>query len=124
MYTPSNLWLGGAEGLRPQPAASNASATRATTRKTRPAIFIHSHLALSTRRGRSTASPPPQPLLYDTEACSSVLVSVNTGLGFAVPPAIGQAGTLYTARSEEHTSELQSHHDLVCRLLLEKKKKT
>src|SRR5437588_7541708 len=29
-----------------------------------------------------------------------------------------------TARSEEHTSELQSHSDLVCRLLLEKKKKT
>ena len=27
-------------------------------------------------------------------------------------------------RSEEHTSELQSHHDLVCRLLLEKKKKS
>src|SRR5437773_7877819 len=27
------------------------------------------------------------------------------------------------ARSEEHTSELQSHHDLVCRLLLEKKKR-
>ena len=25
-------------------------------------------------------------------------------------------------RSEEHTSELQSHSDLVCRLLLEKKK--
>src|SRR5438034_7416967 len=29
-----------------------------------------------------------------------------------------------SARSEEHTSELQSHSDLVCRLLLEKKKKT
>src|SRR5438132_3655558 len=28
-----------------------------------------------------------------------------------------------TLRSEEHTSELQSHSDLVCRLLLEKKKK-
>src|SRR5438034_8434100 len=28
-----------------------------------------------------------------------------------------------TTRSEEHTSELQSHSDLVCRLLLEKKKK-
>src|SRR5436190_9659494 len=28
-----------------------------------------------------------------------------------------------TRRSEEHTSELQSHSDLVCRLLLEKKKK-
>src|SRR5690242_21349460 len=27
-------------------------------------------------------------------------------------------------RSEEHTSELQSHVNLVCRLLLEKKKKT
>src|SRR5690349_23293325 len=31
---------------------------------------------------------------------------------------LGQAG-----RSEEHTSELQSRRDLVCRLLLEKKKK-
>ena len=28
----------------------------------------------------------------------------------------------YLTRSEEHTSELQSHSDLVCRLLLEKKK--
>src|SRR5438034_2694214 len=32
----------------------------------------------------------------------------------------GPSGPL---RSEEHTSELQSHSDLVCRLLLEKKKK-
>src|SRR5438034_7555074 len=30
---------------------------------------------------------------------------------------------LRVERSEEHTSELQSHSDLVCRLLLEKKKK-
>src|SRR5947207_11672481 len=30
---------------------------------------------------------------------------------------------LLAGRSEEHTSELQSHSDLVCRLLLEKKKK-
>src|SRR5260370_9650806 len=29
-----------------------------------------------------------------------------------------------TSRSEEHTSELQSHLNLVCRLLLEKKKNT
>src|SRR5215204_7497828 len=29
---------------------------------------------------------------------------------------------LWAVRSEEHTSELQSHSDLVCRLLLEKKK--
>src|SRR5438034_8361154 len=31
--------------------------------------------------------------------------------------------TPVSMRSEEHTSELQSHSDLVCRLLLEKKKK-
>src|SRR5260221_3631620 len=30
--------------------------------------------------------------------------------------------TMLMERSEEHTSELQSHSDLVCRLLLEKKK--
>src|SRR5438034_6836508 len=36
----------------------------------------------------------------------------------------GSIGASYvTGRSEEHTSELQSHSDLVCRLLLEKKKK-
>src|SRR5260221_8012409 len=29
-----------------------------------------------------------------------------------------------STRSEEHTSELQSHSDIVCRLLLEKKKTT
>src|SRR5207237_10834695 len=32
-------------------------------------------------------------------------------------------GTPVRSRSEEHTSELQSHLNLVCRLLLEKKKK-
>src|SRR5260221_3895197 len=32
------------------------------------------------------------------------------------------AFVLIVLRSEEHTSELQSHSDLVCRLLLEKKK--
>src|SRR5688572_32060580 len=32
-------------------------------------------------------------------------------------------GTKRQARSEEHTSELQSQSNLVCRLLLEKKKK-
>src|SRR5437773_6148449 len=31
-------------------------------------------------------------------------------------------GEVLGKRSEEHTSELQSHHDLVCRLLLEKEK--
>src|SRR5438034_2222058 len=35
----------------------------------------------------------------------------------------GTRGSIRSPRSEEHTSELQSHSDLVCRLLLEKKKK-
>src|SRR5438034_10249827 len=36
---------------------------------------------------------------------------------------LSQSSSLYhRKRSEEHTSELQSHSDLVCRLLLEKKK--
>src|SRR2546430_13706911 len=39
--------------------------------------------------------------------------------------AAGNASaTQASARSEEHTSELQSQSNLVCRLLLEKKKKT
>src|SRR5260221_8316940 len=37
--------------------------------------------------------------------------------GGAISPALA-----VSCRSEEHTSELQSHSDLVCRLLLEKKK--
>src|SRR2546427_243583 len=36
--------------------------------------------------------------------------------------AIEPGGSLATVRSEEHTSELQSQSNLVCRLLLEKKK--
>src|SRR5438034_7407634 len=35
--------------------------------------------------------------------------------------AVVDAASAPTRRSEEHTSELQSHSDLVCRLLLEKK---
>src|SRR5690606_40417346 len=37
-------------------------------------------------------------------------------------PRIASAGCAGDARSEEHTSELQSRENLVCRLLLEKKK--
>ena len=44
---------------------------------------------------------------------SYLTLSLVTNLGF-----LG----LFKYRSEEHTSELQSHSDLVCRLLLEKKK--
>src|SRR5690349_22607048 len=45
-----------------------------------------------------------------------VLVDVNDRV------AAGQALAEIDPRSEEHTSELQSRRDLVCRLLLEKKK--
>src|SRR5438477_3704322 len=38
--------------------------------------------------------------------------------------ALAGAEVVYVKRSEEHTSELQSHVNLVCRLLLEKKKTT
>ena len=56
--------------------------------------------------------------------------SLFHNIGTAVANAANKAGlntTIQPAtspnqfiRSEEHTSELQSHHDLVCRLLLEK----
>src|SRR5437773_7661837 len=55
-------------------------------------------------------------------------VTPLSGSGAALDTAkiaqiVGHTGEQSGARSEEHTSELQSHHDLVCRLLLEKKKK-
>src|SRR2546427_1206685 len=42
----------------------------------------------------------------------------------AAPGDRGRREPRQPARSEEHTSELQSQSNLVCRLLLEKKKKT
>src|SRR2546421_10946778 len=62
--------------------------------------------------------------LHDALPISRILV-VQRGRGILVacPFAIGtcrRRGSLF--RSEEHTSELQSRSDLVCRLLLEKKK--
>src|SRR5690242_20862511 len=43
--------------------------------------------------------------------------------GVVARPRRQRAAVRVAARSEEHTSELQSHVNLVCRLLLEKKKK-
>src|SRR5215211_8481213 len=42
--------------------------------------------------------------------------------GRTIKAVCGTSFNFDRARSEEHTSELQSHSDLVCRLLLEKKK--
>src|SRR5260370_23141708 len=49
----------------------------------------------------------------------------NPGDGGAGQPERYRKGKFFRkGRSEEHTSELQSHLNLVCRLLLEKKKTT
>src|SRR5438034_2188083 len=60
----------------------------------------------------------------------SEVATVVPGKSIAVLPLINESGDPkdeyfsdgLSERSEEHTSELQSHSDLVCRLLLEKKK--
>src|SRR5438034_5985658 len=60
-----------------------------------------------------SAHPPPRSSIESTRPSVPAAGSRDTGR------------TITSAtRSEEHTSELQSHSDLVCRLLLEKKKQT
>src|SRR5947207_9901140 len=49
-----------------------------------------------------------------------VTIAISPKVYSRVKPS---SSALPANRSEEHTSELQSHSDLVCRLLLEKKKK-
>src|SRR5438034_7879166 len=70
---------------------------------------------------------PPRSTLfpYTTLFRSSSVFTVNHAR-FLPSPRVGLAWSPFgqKRRSEEHTSELQSHSDLVCRLLLEKKKKT
>src|SRR6266480_7716265 len=56
----------------------------------------------------SRAASPGRPGCARTQLCTSFRQSAP-------------AGTAGPGRSEEHTSELQSHVNLVCRLLLEKK---
>src|SRR5260370_30779634 len=67
-------------------------------------------------------------LIRETLAAKPDLVSIDSPL--SLPENYGAPGVpiyrkceLALKRSEEHTSELQSHLNLVCRLLLEKKKK-
>src|SRR6266576_3056205 len=63
-------------------------------------------------RPKSAAAELPEPTQLETNAVSD---SQNT-------PAPEEASVTPLVRSEEHTSELQSRRDLVCRLLLETKK--
>src|SRR5438034_7666133 len=53
-------------------------------------------------------------MLADTTSSVRIISRTKMGLAYPLPVAY--------KRSEEHTSELQSHSELVCRLLLEKKK--
>src|SRR2546427_824015 len=60
-----------------------------------------------------------QLLGLDGHARDPMAPALVQGLG----PGPAQAQVAFNGRSEEHTSELQSQSNLVCRLLLEKKKK-
>src|SRR5438034_4428195 len=65
--------------------------------------------------------PSPVPSISRLFAAAFLAIAVA---GLAERVAIWRSARRTQAdRSEEHTSELQSHSDLVCRLLLEKKKK-
>src|SRR6266496_6788309 len=83
------------------------------------------------RRSRCTL-PSPSSLFFffnDTATTEIYTLSLHDALPiYAAATAGPRPGArcparLRRRRSEEHTSELQSRRDLVCRLLLEKKKK-
>src|SRR2546427_4935424 len=60
-----------------------------------------------------------------TRKLSAPLLAASAALrGFKAESAFAAASPNSESRSEEHTSELQSQSNLVCRLLLEKKKRT
>src|SRR5438034_3224489 len=66
--------------------------------------------------GRPAAGRLARPACWPSVAADCVDVDTSV-MGRTEPPGLSMD------RSEEHTSELQSHSDLVCRLLLEKKKR-
>src|SRR5437588_4619868 len=67
----------------------------------------------------------PYTTLFRSEGEPRKILRVTLPLGMQLQPGTRIAVDTGNPidRSEEHTSELQSHSDLVCRLLLEKKKK-
>src|SRR5260370_24766822 len=60
--------------------------------------------------------------LADQVLPAPVLGDSAYGDGFAFRARLRESKTVAIGRSEEHTSELQSHLNIVCRLLLEKTK--
>src|SRR3712207_7724075 len=67
------------------------------------------------------ALPTPRKEVFAHQHLADLGATFVLGVGGSFDVA---AGLTKRARSEEHTSELQSRQYLVCRLLLEKKKKT
>src|SRR5260221_862161 len=67
------------------------------------------------RESMSPSTTPRKPVRKSPTSSSTCDASLNG----VTPCAVLRTG--FDPRSEEHTSELQSHSDLVCRLLLEKK---
>src|SRR5258708_13379018 len=61
---------------------------------------------------------------HEQRAARSAAVQRTRQSSYATDHCCTQVGGIGALRSEEHTSELQSPDHLVCRLLLEKKKKT
>src|SRR5438034_7692028 len=75
----------------------------------------------------SPTSPPPHLPACTAATASSPCSGRNSTRSTRARPCARRSACCAQGRarvrSEEHTSELQSHSDLVCRLLLEKKKK-
>src|SRR5260221_10009412 len=67
---------------------------------------------------------PPRSTLFPYTTLFRSIVSQRAAESDCLRCSQGRGEGTAEPRSEEHTSELQSHSDLVCRLLLEKKKKT
>src|SRR5437588_2753959 len=65
---------------------------------------------------------PPRSTLFPYTTLFRSRRSISASRIFAPGCTPGWPRSSSSFRSEEHTSELQSHSDLVCRLLLEKKK--
>src|SRR5262245_65375150 len=75
------------------------------------------------RPPRSTLFPYTTLFRSSLGALCAWLAPQAEALGVEIYPGFAAASALHDDRSEEHTSELQSLRHLVCRLLLEKKKK-
>src|SRR2546428_7637164 len=79
-------------------------------------------LAQDLKHRRAVAIKVLRPELAMALGADRFLGEIETVAGLAHPHILPLYDSGEAARSEEHTSELQSRSDLVCRLLLDKKK--